>query len=107
DRREGRAGFSAGTPGLGGERPCPLVEEVAVVVRHRAGSFAADREPFPAVPNILSWTAVGFVAGLVLAAPLVGAAVGAALGYAGAAVATQVGIGEDFVRLSPKGPPMQ
>jgi uncharacterized membrane protein len=83
--------------GLGWDKPYLLLEDVAVVVKHPDGSFAVDREPFPAVPNILSWTAVGLVAGLVLAAPLVGAAVGAALGGAGTAVAAQVGIGEDFV----------
>jgi uncharacterized membrane protein len=83
--------------GLGWDKPYLLLEDVAVVVRHPDGSFAVDREPFPAVPNILSWTAVGFVAGLVLAAPLVGAAVGAVLGGAGSAVAAGVGIGDDFV----------
>ena len=83
--------------GLGWDKPYLLLEDIAVVLRHPDGSFVVDREPFPAVPNILSWTAVGFVAGLVLAAPLVGAAVGAALGSAGTAVAAQVGIGEDFV----------
>jgi len=83
--------------GLGWDKPYLLLEDVAVVVRHPDGSFAVDREPFPGVPNILSWTAVGLVAGLVVAAPLVGAAVGAALGSAGTAVAAQVGIGEDFV----------
>src|SRR5215475_1762221 len=59
--------------GLGWDKPYLLLEDIAVVVRHPDGSFTVDREPFPAVPNILSWTAVGFVAGLVLAAPLVGA----------------------------------
>jgi uncharacterized membrane protein len=83
--------------GLGWDKPYLLLEDITVVVRHPDGSFAVDREPFPAVPNILSWTAVGFVAGLVLAAPLVGAAVGAVLGGAGSAVAAGVGIGDDFV----------
>jgi len=83
--------------GLGWDKPYLLLEDIAVVVRHPDGSFTVDREPFPAVPNILSWTAVGFVAGLVLAAPLVGAAVGAVLGGAGSAVAAGVGIGDDFV----------
>ena len=73
--------------------------DVAVVVRHPDGSFTLDREPFPAVPNVLACTAVGFIAGLVLAAPLTGAAVGALLGGAGTGVAASaVGIGDDFVR---------
>src|SRR5262249_24631891 len=97
DDREGADRVRHEITGLGWDKPYLLLEDVAVVVRHRDGSFAVDREPFPAVPNILSWTAVGFVAGLVPAAPLVGAAAGAVLGGAGAAVAAGVGIGEDFI----------
>jgi uncharacterized membrane protein len=41
---------------------------------------------------------VGFLVGLVLGAPLVGATVGAMAGGAGTAVSAAVGIGEDFVR---------
>jgi uncharacterized membrane protein len=74
--------------------------DVAVVERQPDGSFTFNREPFPAVRNILSCAAVGFLAGLVLAAPpLTGTAVGALLGVAGsAAVSFSVGIGKDFVR---------
>jgi uncharacterized membrane protein len=43
-------------------------------------------------------TTVGFLAGLVLSAPLTGAIVGAALGSVGTAVTAQAGIGEEFVR---------
>jgi uncharacterized membrane protein len=84
---------------LGWDDPYLLLSDVAVVVRHPDGSFTLDREPFPVVSNILGATAVGFVAGLVLAAPLAGAAVGALLGGAGSAVgASAVGISDDFVR---------
>ena len=73
--------------------------DVAVVVRHPDGSFTCNREPFPAVANILGCAAVGFLAGLVLLAPLTGATVGALLGGAGtAASVAAVGIGDDFVR---------
>ena len=73
--------------------------DVAVVVRHPDGSFTCNREPFPAVANILGCTVVGFLAGLVLLEPLTGAAVGALLGGAGtAASVAAVGIGDDFVR---------
>jgi uncharacterized membrane protein len=76
-----------------------ILQDVAVVVRHGDGSFTFEREPFPGVANILACTAAGFLAGLVLAAPLTGAAVGAALGSAGTAVsAASAGIGADFVR---------
>src|SRR4029453_4780754 len=72
--------------------------DVAVVVRHPDGSFTLDREPFPAVSNILGCTAVGFLAGLVLGVPLPGAAIGAVVGGAGTALAARAGIGDDFVR---------
>jgi uncharacterized membrane protein len=41
---------------------------------------------------------VGFLAGLVLAAPLTGASIGALLGSAGTAAATHAGISNDFIR---------
>jgi uncharacterized membrane protein len=75
-----------------------ILLDLAVVVRHLDGSFAIDREPFPGVANILACTGAGFLAGLVLAAPLTGAAVGALLGSAGTAAAAHVGISEDFIR---------
>ena len=48
----------------------------------------------PAVAGVLGCA----VAGLVVAAPLTGAAVGALLGGAETALAARVGIGDDFVR---------
>jgi uncharacterized membrane protein len=75
-----------------------ILLDLAVVVRHPDGSFTLNREKFPGVTNILGCTGVGFLAGLVLAAPLTGAAIGAALGSAGTAAATHAGISEDFVR---------
>jgi uncharacterized membrane protein len=76
-----------------------LLTDLAVVVRHTDGSFTLDRKPFPGVANILACTSVGFLAGLVLAAPLTGAAIGALVGSAGtAAAATQAGISDDFIR---------
>jgi uncharacterized membrane protein len=76
-----------------------LLSDLAVVVRHPDGSFTLDRKAFPGVANILALTSVGFLAGLVLAAPLAGAAIGALVGSAGtAAAATQAGISDDFIR---------
>jgi uncharacterized membrane protein len=72
--------------------------ETVVVVRHSDGTFTVDRKPFPAATNIVGCTTVGFLAGLVLSAPLTGAIVGAALGSVGTAVTAQAGIGEEFVR---------
>jgi uncharacterized membrane protein len=72
--------------------------DIAVVVRHPDGSFTIDRQEFPSVANIVACTGAGFLAGLVLAAPLTGATVGALLGSAGTVAASHVGIREDFVR---------
>src|SRR5262245_15272808 len=84
---------------LGWDKHYLLLQDVAVVVRHSDGSFTLNRESFPAAPNILGCTAVGFLAGLVLGVPLAGATIGAVLGGAGTAVASSgVGIGDDFVR---------
>jgi uncharacterized membrane protein len=84
---------------LGWDKHYLLLLDVAVVVRHSDGSVTFDHKPFPAAANILACTSVGFLAGLVLAAPLTGAAVGALVGGVGsAAAAAAAGISEDFVR---------
>ena len=75
-----------------------ILEDVAVVVRHPDGSFTIDRERFPAASNILGSSAVGFLAGLVLGVPVVGAMIGAVVGGAGTAMSlTSAGIGDEFV----------
>jgi uncharacterized membrane protein len=74
-----------------------ILEDIAAVVRHPDGSFTFDRKPFPGLANILACTGVGFLAGLVVAAPLTGATIGALLGSAGTAAATHAGISEEFV----------
>jgi uncharacterized membrane protein len=53
-----------------------ILEDIAVVVRHPDGHFTFDRKPFPGLANILTCTGAGFLAGLVLAAPLTGATPG-------------------------------
>jgi uncharacterized membrane protein len=75
-----------------------ILLDIAVVIRHPDGSFTFDRKPFPGIANILTFTAVGFLAGLVVAAPLAGATIGALLGGASTATAYHVGIREDFIR---------
>jgi len=75
-----------------------ILVDIAVVVRQPDGMFTLDRKPFAGVGNIAACAGAGFLVGLVLAAPLAGAAIGALLGSAGtAAAATQVGISEDFI----------
>src|SRR5262245_41438102 len=88
-----RLGWDAGQAGK-----YLILLDLAVVVRHPDGSFTLDRKRFGGLANILACTGAGFLAGLVLAAPLTGATLGALLGSAGTAAATHVGIGEDFIR---------
>jgi uncharacterized membrane protein len=84
---------------LGWDKHYLFLEDVAVVVRHLDGSFTLDRERFPAASNLLGLTAVGFLAGLVVGAPLTGATIGAMVGgAAGTAVSASAGIGDDFIR---------
>jgi len=75
-----------------------ILVDIAVVVRQPDGSFTFDRKAFPAAANILGCTAAGFLAGLVLATPLTGAAIGALLGSAGVASSAHAGIDANFVR---------
>jgi uncharacterized membrane protein len=76
-----------------------ILLDLAVVVRHPDGSFTLDRQPFPHVVNVLASSVAGFLAGLLVAAPLTGTAVGAVAGGLGSAVAARsVGIEDDFVR---------
>jgi len=76
-----------------------ILTDLAVVVRHLDGSFTLDRERFPTGPNIVGCSAVGFLAGLVLGVPIVGAAIGAMVGGAGTAMTViSAGIADDFVK---------
>jgi uncharacterized membrane protein len=80
------------------ERQFLLVEDMAVVVRDLDGSFRLDRERFPYLGNVAGCSLVGFLAGLVVLAPFTGAAIGALVGGAGSAIASRVGISEEFIR---------
>jgi uncharacterized membrane protein len=81
------------------ERQFLLVEDMAVVVRDHDGSFRVEREGFPYLGNIAGCSLAGFLAGLVVLAPLAGAALGALVGGSGSAIAaTQAGISEEFIR---------
>src|SRR6266516_5792226 len=83
---------------LGWDKQYLLLDDVAVVVRHPDGSFTLNREAFPAASNVLGCSVVGFLAGLVLGAPLSGATIGDMVGGAGTAISASVVIGDDFVR---------
>src|SRR5260370_38648071 len=83
--------------GAGKVGKCLLLEDIAVVVRHPDGTITFDRKPFPGLANILACTGAGFLAGLVLAAPLTGATIAALLGSAGTAAATHAGISKDSI----------
>jgi len=85
---------------LGWNKHYLMLEDIAVVVRHPDGSFTLNREKFPVAANIVGTSVVGFLAGLVLGAPITGATIGAMVGSAGStvAVSTSVGIGDDFIK---------
>jgi len=98
DDVEGAARLRDEITKLGWEHHDLLLQDVAVVVRHHDGSFTFDRKPFPGLANVLGCATVGFLAGLVVAAPLSGAAIGALAGVAGtAAAAASAGIDNDFI----------
>src|SRR5262249_28129473 len=83
---------------LGWDKNYLLLEDVAAVVWDSDGSFTPHPERVPAAAHILGFTAVGFLAGLVLGAPWAGATIGAVMAGAGTAVAsTAVGIDDGFV----------
>jgi len=83
---------------LGWEKHDLILRDVILVERHPDGSFTVAPEPFPGVANILGCTVVGFLSGLLMAAPLTGAVVGALLGGSGAAIAAAAGLDDGFVR---------
>ena len=83
---------------LGWDKKYLVLNDVAVVVRHVDGSFRLDRERFPSATNILGCSAVGFIAGLVLGVPMVGATIGAMVGGAGTVMTVaSTGITGEFV----------
>jgi uncharacterized membrane protein len=84
---------------LGRAQNSLLLDDVAVAVRHPDGSFTLERERLDAASNVLGLSAVGFLAGLVLGVPFVGAAIGAAVGGAGTVgVMASAGINGDFIK---------
>ena len=74
-----------------------VLQDIAVVVRHSDGTLTFDRKPFAGLANIVACTGVGFLAGLVLAAPITGATIGALLGSTGSAALSRAGIKDDFI----------
>ena len=84
---------------LGWDKHNLILQDIAMVVRHPDGSFTLNREPFPAASNVVGCSVVGFLAGLIVGAPITGATIGAMVGGAGSvAVLTSARIGEDFVK---------
>jgi uncharacterized membrane protein len=84
---------------LGWKEHYLLLDDIAVVVRHSDGSFTVDRDTFPAASNIVGMSVVGFLAGLVVGAPLPGAIIGAMVGGGGTVAASvSVGIDEAFIK---------
>src|SRR3954466_11507342 len=71
---------------LAGPQQYLLLYDAAILVRHRDGTYILNRQPFPATSTILAGGTLGFLAGLLVAAPITGAAIGALLGGATSAV---------------------
>jgi uncharacterized membrane protein len=77
---------------------CLILDDVAIVTHLPDGSLRFDREPNPGLAVTGGLGLVGFLAGLVVAQPLAGAAVGTLVGGALAAAGARVGISDEFVR---------
>jgi uncharacterized membrane protein len=76
-----------------------VLEDVAVVERHADGSFTVNRTPLSALANISGVTAVGLLAGAVVAAPLIGATIGTVIGTVGTAIAAVTKrLSPDFIK---------
>jgi uncharacterized membrane protein len=76
-----------------------ILLDIAVIVRRADGSYTIDRPRGSHTGNLLASSTMGLIAGLVIGAPLTGAAIGALVGSAGNALsAAEVGIGDDFVK---------
>jgi uncharacterized membrane protein len=83
---------------LAGPQQTLILLDTAVVIRQADGSITLEREPIHAIRNVISGGVVGFLAGLVIAAPLGGAAVGALVGLTGSAVASAIEIDDAFIQ---------
>jgi uncharacterized membrane protein len=84
---------------LGWDKHYLILQDIATVVRHPDGSFTLNREPFPTETNVVGCSVVGFLAGLVIGAPITGATIGAMVGGTGSvAVLASAGIGGDFIK---------
>jgi uncharacterized membrane protein len=77
---------------------CLMIDDVAIVTRLPDGTFKLDREPNSGLAVTGGLGVIGFLAGLVVAQPLAGAAAGTLLGGALAAAGARVGISDEFVR---------
>ena len=83
---------------LSGPQQALILLDTAVVVREADGSFTLNRERVHTIRNTISGGVVGFLAGLVVAQPLGGAAVGAIVGLTGSQVASAIGIENTFIQ---------
>jgi uncharacterized membrane protein len=75
-----------------------FLDDVLLVTRLPDGSFKLDRDPCPVLAATGGCGLLGFLVGLVLGQPLIGAAAGALAGGAIVAAAAQIKIDPEFVR---------
>src|SRR5438552_15748642 len=83
---------------LAGPQQALILLDTAVVIRQADGSITLEREPVHAIRNIIGGGVLGFLAGLVVAAPLGGAAAGALVGLTGSPVASAIEIDDAFIQ---------
>jgi uncharacterized membrane protein len=76
---------------------CLALDDVVLVTRLPDGSFKLDRDPCPVLGASGGGALFGFLAGLVVGQPLIGAAAGGLLGGAVAAATSRIGIDAEFV----------
>jgi uncharacterized membrane protein len=83
---------------LGWENHYLVLGDVAVLVRHPDGSFTFNKERIHTGVNVAAGSVLGFLVGLLVAAPISGATVGGILAGTASAVSATVGLDENFVR---------
>src|SRR5262245_66130774 len=76
---------------------CLRVDDVAIVTQLPDGSFKFDRETCPVVAVTTGFGLLGFLVGLIVGQPLVGAALGALTGGSLAVAAARLRISNEFV----------
>ena len=87
---------------LSGPEAYLLLLDSAVVARRPDGSWTFNREEFSSLGFIAGCGTIGLLAGLVVAAPVVGAAIGTIFGTAASIIPSRIGIDPIFIEAVAK-----